>query len=221
MINFHIFKEPCCYEETLLLQEQIRERVINGELDNGLILFLEHKPVYTLGLRGNRSNILASDDFIQREGIEIHKIKRGGDITYHGPGQLVIYPIVNIKKLGFNSIKEFVVWFGEMIASVLRKNYGIDAIWNNERTGIWVKNNKIMATGLHFKNFVPVHGFALNISPNMNHFSGIIPCGITDGGITSIYKENGKIPSYAEVAAHIIESIKEKSGENLMEIELQ
>ncbi len=215
---YKIFTNSEPYGKILEMQENFRNQVLNNELENGIIMFLSHTPVYTLGIRGKRENILVSDTFLEKEKIEIFNIRRGGDVTYHGPGQLVIYPILNIKKLGFVSIKEFVIWWGELISTILQENYGIkEARWDDERTGIWIKNNKIMATGLHFKHFVPIHGFALNINPNPLHFAGIIPCGITDGGVTSIKKESGLEPLISEISEIIIKKVRSTLNKEIKE----
>jgi len=215
---YSILGENRDYAETLELMESLRDRVIEGELEEGVILFLSHLPVYTLGIRGKRENILVSEKFIKREKIEIHKTKRGGDITYHGPGQLIIYPILSIKKLGYRSIKEFVLWWGETIASFLRDQYGIkNAMWEEEKTGIWTEKGKIMAVGLHFRHFVSAHGFALNINPNMNHFGGIIPCGIKNSGISSVLAESGQHPDITKLSKELIAYIKANRFKNLRE----
>ncbi len=208
-LYYNINSVPQKYEKILELQENLRKEVLGEKRGLGIVLFLVHKPVFTLGIRGKFENILFNEDEIKKRGIDIVKIKRGGDVTYHGPGQLVIYPIINIKKAGFFSIKEFVAWWNRGISSILRKKYKINAKWTEERPGIWVENKKIMAVGLHFRKFVPIHGFALNINPNMENFAGIIPCGLKDAGVTSIKSESNKEPLVEQIANEILDFVKD------------
>lgn len=205
---YHIFSGYQDYAKMLTIQEDLRNKVIAGELEEGVFLFLEHNPVYTLGIRGKREHILMRQDEMEKRGIAVFKTKRGGDITYHGPGQLVIYPIIDIRKAGFGSVKEFVVWCGEIITSVLKEKHGVSAVWNEKQTGIWANGSKIAAVGMHFRNFVSAHGFAVNIDPDFDNFNGIIPCGIKNCGITSIMKETGKKLSAGDLGVDIINSLK-------------
>lgn len=206
---YQIFKTPQPYQKILNLQESLREKVFTDENFKGAILLLEHTPCYTLGIRGKENNILVNENFLKTKGIEIYHIKRGGDITYHGPGQLVIYIIAHIKKAGFSSIKEFTKWWAERILSAIKNEFKIEAFWDDEHPGLWTKNGKIMATGLHFSKFVSTHGFALNINPDMENFMGINPCGDVGGKVTSLYKETGKTFTHTEVAELIINNISE------------
>jgi lipoyl(octanoyl) transferase len=216
-IYYYINSEPLSYISVLELQKKLREDVLSEKRGLGIILFLVHKPVFTLGIRGDINNILLSEDEIAKRNIDVVKIKRGGDVTYHGPGQLVIYPIINIKNSGFFSIKEFVSWWNKGISDVLKEKYQINAKWREDKPGLWINNKKIMAVGLHFRKFVPIHGFALNINPNMEHFSGIIPCGLKNSGVTSIKAESGKEPSIQELAKEILGFV----GKNLNNITLK
>lgn len=216
---YHILHNPQPYEPVLILQEKLRNDVLNNKLNNGVILFLEHTPVYTLGIRGKKDNLLADADFIRREKIEIHKIRRGGDITYHGPGQLIIYPILHIKKLGFASIKSFVEWWNALISEVLHQHYNISACFDESRPGLWVDNKKLMAVGLHFRHFVPIHGFALNIDPDKNHFHGINPCGL-GSEITSIRDISGKSPAIQTLSREILSKVEQKLSLSIKELTL-
>lgn len=198
-INYRIFPDPQDYGEMLLLQERTRSEIIEGK-KSGTIYFLEHDPVYTSGLRGT------DDQFIRPlNGIPVHKIKRGGELTWHGPGQLVLYPVVDIRKAGFSSIREFVNFFGLTIESVLREYCGISkAVWIEEKAGVWVDDRKIAFSGLHFRKFVPVHGYSLNIDPDLKSFSSIVPCGMPDCKITSIKNETGKDHSMESISRQIL-----------------
>lgn len=204
---YQIFKTPQNYQKILTLQESLREKIFTDNNFEGALLFLEHTPCYTLGIRGKEENILVTNDFIKRKGIEIYHIRRGGDVTYHGPGQLVIYIIAHIKRFGASSIKDFTKWWANQILYTITKELSIEAFWNDEHPGIWTNNGKIMATGLHFSKFVSIHGFALNINPDMENFMGINPCGDKNGKVTSIFKETGKIFSHIEIAEKIINNV--------------
>lgn len=198
-INYRIFPDSQDYGEMLLLQERTRSEIIEGK-NGGTIYFLEHDPVYTSGLRGT------DDQFIRPlNGIPVYKIKRGGELTWHGPGQLVLYPVVDIRKAGFSSIREFVNFFGLTIESVLREYCGISkALWIEEKAGVWVDDRKIAFSGLHFRKFVPVHGYSLNIDPDLKSFSSIVPCGMPDCKITSIKNETGKDHSMESISRQIL-----------------
>lgn len=211
-MRYRIFTDPQNYGEMLQLQENTRQEIINGK-NGGVIYFLEHSPVYTSGLRGTE------DQFIKPlDGTPVHKIKRGGELTWHGPGQLVIYPVIDIRKGGFSSIREFVNFFGTVIEKVLREDCGImNALWVEEKAGVWVDDRKIAFSGLHFRKFVPVHGYSLNINPDLRSFSSIIPCGMPDCEITSIKSETGIDHSMESISRKILSSAQTKIP-GLMEI---
>lgn len=196
------FSNPQDYGEILSYQESLRDSVIAGKSEGG-VLFLEHFPVYTSGLRGK------AEQFIGPVGdIPVFNIRRGGELTFHNPGQLVIYPVIDFRHFGFRSIKEFVLFFAASIVSVLRGFCGVsEAEWRDEPSGIWVGDRKIGFTGLHFRKFVPIHGFSVNISNDLSPFENIIPCGIVGCRITSVEKETGNIESVNEVAKRISEII--------------
>ena len=218
---WHIFDRPQEYGAMLALQERFRDRVLAGELGEGIVLFLEHEPVYTLGIRGVEEHILMSAAERERRGIALYRTRRGGDVTYHGPGQLVIYPILDLRRCRFGSVKEFVVWWGVGMARMLDTRYDIAARWDETKTGVWVGRNKIAAVGLHVKRGVTAHGFALNCDPDPSHFTGIVPCGITDGGVTSLRRERGATVRPAELARDLLGMLAERFGaDNLKEYSL-
>lgn len=176
--------EKCPYDKALEIQYMILEKRQRGEIGDTLIL-VEHPPVITLGRRAEESNIIAPRAVMEREGIEVHQTNRGGDVTYHGPGQLVGYPIVDIKRFPI-SIRAFVRGLEEVFIQLLKEKYNIEAGRDSEHTGVWVGKNKIAAIGLAVKRGVTMHGFAFNINTKLEHFDLIVPCGITDKGVTSI-----------------------------------
>jgi len=206
------------YGEMLFLQERIRDEVRAGKWEEGVVLFLEHYPVYTIGIRGTEKHILLSSDERERRGIALYRTRRGGDVTYHGPGQLVIYPILDLRRSRFCSVKEFVVWWGDGLSRILNEQYGIPAHWDEKRTGIWVGRNKIAAVGLHVRQGVTAHGFAINLDTDLTPFGGIIPCGIADGGVTSVARERGMSPRKEEMALMIVRMLAKRYGsDNLKE----
>ena len=174
------------YKEVLELQEQLFYKRINNEISDTFIL-VEHNPVLTLGRSANRDNIVVSDRVLNDEGIEVVNIGRGGDVTYHGPGQIVGYPIINIKDKNMG-VKDFVYNIEEVIISTCKK-YELDAYRDDINNGVWVNNKKITAVGFKVKKWVTMHGFAFNINTNLDHFKYIIPCGIVGRDATSLKEE--------------------------------
>lgn len=172
------------YEDALDLQIKIQKLVTLNKFDH-VLLILEHKPVITLGSAANLSNILADPEFLKEKGVEVFQSTRGGDVTYHGPGQIVGYPILNLNDLGRDA-KEHVRKIEEMPIRMLKAEYGITAGRISGLPGVWVGNDKIMAIGCSVKHWVTMHGFALNINTDMNGFRLINPCGILDRGVTSL-----------------------------------
>ena len=191
------------YDKALKIQEKLWELRRNGIIDD-TILLLEHKPVLTLGRRGNYENILLSKEALQNEGIDVYEVSRGGDVTYHGPGQIVGYPIMDLNYLGKDS-KEFVWNIQEVIIRLLNNEYGINAERDDKKyTGVWVNDKKITAIGIAIRHWVTMHGFAFNVNTNLAHFNWITPCGITDRGVTSMEQELGQMQDMNLVYSQII-----------------
>lgn len=179
-------------QETLLAQRQA------GEIGDTLV-FTEHEPVYTLGVRRESEDHLLWDTAeLTRRGIEVIQSNRGGDITYHGPGQIVGYPIINLApRKDLHAYLRFV----EQVLINTVATFGLAADRRPGKTGIWLGPRKIAAIGVAVKKWTTYHGFALNVSPDLAPFSGIVPCGITDGTVTSIQTELGTAPDMASVKA--------------------
>ena len=156
-----------------------------------LLIFTEHSPVFTIGSRtGAESHLLWDQQTLKDRGIEVHKTNRGGDITYHGPGQLIIYPILSLHK---RDLADYLRKLEIVIIRVLQ-SFEIDAGTREGKTGIWIEDRKICAIGVAVKSWITYHGLALNINPDLSHFQGIIPCGITDGSVTSLQNEISTLP---------------------------
>lgn len=190
------------YKETWDLQKRIQQKRISGEIEDVLIL-VEHPPVYTLGKNADDRNLIATKEFLKNQGISVYKIGRGGDITYHGPGQLVGYPIFNIRELGLG-VKNYVHNLEEVIIQTLAQ-YDISAKRVEKMIGVWVEDKKIAAIGIRVSRWVTMHGFALNVQPDLAKFGGIIPCGITDKGITKMVALNSDVkwePVKKDIISH-------------------
>ena len=195
------------YAEALTIQQRVIVARKAGEIGDTLLL-LEHPPVLTLGRNSKRENVLASDEFLQAKGVELHEVNRGGDVTYHGPGQLVGYPIVDLrgdwpgKKGPHLGPVDFVRLLEEVLIRVCG-DYRVMAQRICGRTGVWtlangsVAEKKIAAIGVHVSQGVTSHGFALNVSPDMRDFQWIVPCGIADREVTSLELESPMEPAPA------------------------
>ena len=205
------------YGEALKIQEKLWELRRNGTIDDTFLL-LEHKPVLTLGRRGNYDNILLSKETLKEQGIDIYEVSRGGDVTYHGPGQIVGYPIMDLNYWGKDS-KEFVGNIQEVIIRLLCNEYGINAQRDDKKyTGVWIEDRKITAIGIAIRHWVTMHGFAFNVNTNLAHFNWITPCGITDRGVTSMEKELGQAQDMNLVYSQIIKYFCEVFNAELVEL---
>lgn len=176
------------YEPAWRAQESLVARRLAGEIPDTLI-FTEHDPVYTVGLRSGAEKHLVWDaDRLALSGIEVVKTNRGGDITYHGPGQIVVYPIVSLDT--HRDLHAYLRFLEEVLIAALAR-FGLAAARRDGLTGIWIAERKLAAIGVSVRRWVACHGFALNVAPDLAHFTGIIPCGIaaTDGTVTSLAVE--------------------------------
>ena len=181
------------YNDAWKLQKRLQSQRISGQIDDQLLL-VEHFPVYTLGKNTPREHLLTKES----DNISIIQTDRGGDITFHGPGQLVGYPILDL-----NQYKRSITWYmrelEQLIIDVL-KEYDINAERKKGLTGVWVKGKKIAALGVRISKWVTMHGFSLNINPDLKYYQGIIPCGITEYGVTSMANLlNDDVPNMSEI----------------------
>ncbi len=151
-----------------------------------IVIFLEHHPCFTVGRRGGFDHILVSSQFLEEQGIRVYETDRGGDITYHGPGQLVCYPILDLNGFG----RDVHLYANRMEETLIRTlaAFGITAGRKPEYPGVWVESAKIAAEGIGVQHWVTMHGVSLNVCPDLNHFALIIPCGISTMGVTSMAK---------------------------------
>ncbi len=195
------------YQTAYNLQLDLLEKRKNNDINDTLLL-VEHPPVFTIGTSGTSDNITVSKEFLQNSGIGVFETNRGGDITYHGPGQIVGYPILKLK-----NHKKDLHWllrsYEEVFIRLLKEEYDITAERIKGLTGVWVGDEKITAIGVGVRHWITYHGFAFNINPNLNHFSYIIPCGIMDKGVTSLKKILGYEVEEKEVMKKVIKYFAE------------
>ena len=185
------------YKNSWNYQKELQKKVLIGDCSDSII-FVEHDSVYTFGKNSDKSNLLISKD----SKIKIYETERGGEITYHGPGQIVCYPILNLK-----NFKQSVTWYMRALEEVIietLKLFKIKATRKDGLTGVWVKDKKIGAQGVRMTKWVTMHGFALNVNTDLRFFNDIIPCGIKDFGVTSIEKIIGKEQDLSLVKEHIL-----------------
>jgi len=195
------------YAEALVLQEELVARRKRDEIPDQLLL-LEHPHVITLGRAANRANVLADDATRARLGVELFETGRGGDVTYHGPGQLVGYPIVKLPP-GHQDIRRYVRNIQEVLIRAAR-DFGVEAEpRGGDFVGVWVDAEKLAAIGVRISRWVTMHGFAFNVATNLNYFQLIIPCGIRGHGVTSLQKLLGRP---VEMSA-VVESVTRHFGE--------
>jgi len=192
------------YKEAWDFQEKLFKANVDAKIENrradktvtettSHFIFCEHPHVYTLGKSGDQSNLLLSEELLKQKGATYYKINRGGDITYHGPGQIVGYPILDLDKF-FTDIHKYLRFLEEMIILTLAE-YGIEAGRYEGFTGVWLdadnplKARKISAMGVRSSRWITMHGFAFNVNTDLDYFNNIVPCGISDKQVTSLQKE--------------------------------
>lgn len=203
--------------ETAKIPDDASGNGFGDDLAEGqLLLLCEHPHVYTLGKSGNGNNLLIDPVFLERIGATYHRVDRGGDITYHGPGQLVGYPILDLEKLGLG-LKDYIHGLEQAIIDTIAR-YGIKGHRSDGATGVWLAADegkplrKIAAIGVRSSHFVTMHGFALNANPAMEYFSYINPCGFTDRGVTSIAGEIGNEVKMDDVKTKFTKEFKKVFG---------
>jgi lipoyl(octanoyl) transferase len=197
------------YFDTWQYQTEIHQKlkeekkIINNPNPSHTLIFCEHHAVFTLGRSGSQENLIVSPEYLAENSIQFYKINRGGDITYHGPGQIVGYPIFDLD-LFFNDVHKYVRLLEESVIQTL-EHYNIIGYREPGYTGVWInrghEKRKICAIGVHLSRWISLHGFAFNINTNLDHFNYIIPCGIKDEGksVTSLEKELGAKQNIEEV----------------------
>jgi len=202
--------KACWDYQEKLFNEIIQQKILNRDLPESekistknYLLFVEHPHVYTLGKSGDEKNLLVNEIQLKEKSAAYYKINRGGDITYHGPGQLVAYPILDLDNF-FTDIHKYLRFLEETIILTL-KDYGVEAGRSKGETGVWLnaddklKARKICAMGVRCSRWVTMHGWGFNVNSNLNYFNNIIPCGINDKAVTSLNKELNREIDMAEI----------------------
>jgi len=177
------------YVEALELQRSLARDRISGAIPQDILLLVEHPPVVTLGRATKEKHLVGSPEFLQSKGVEVFEVERGGDVTFHGPGQLVGYPIIDLKRH-----RQDLHWYLRKIEEALINtlaDYGIPGERNTAYTGVWTRGKKIASIGVHARDWVTWHGFALNVTTDLSYFELIVPCGIDGVVMTSIARELG------------------------------
>lgn len=216
-----VFRDLGCkkYGEVWSLQasllEGIKKAKEGGKVVPGYLLMVEHEPVYTLGKSGNEANMLIDAIQLRAKQAEFVKVDRGGDITFHGPGQLVVYPVLDLEQFGLG-IKDYVDCLEEVVIRTIAEDR-IQGERLSGATGVWIEATssharKICAIGIKCSRYVTMHGFALNVNTDLNYFNYIHPCGFIDKGVTSIEKETGKMKNMEEVKAAVKRNFEEIFG---------
>lgn len=220
-IKYHCLSELSSYKPTWDLQEKLQKEIIEDKIAkrntfDGHLIFCQHPHVYTLGRFGNENNMLLDYMKLQAKNAEFYHIDRGGDITYHGPGQLVGYPIFNLENFDIG-VKEYIFKIEESIISLLRE-YNVYGERLEGATGVWLdtdkkgKTRKICAIGVKVNRGVSMHGFAFNINTDLSYFNHINPCGFTDKAVTSMQKELQKELDFELVSKQLLENMKKIFG---------
>jgi lipoyl(octanoyl) transferase len=183
------------YGEVLELQRRLCQRRLAGEVSEDLLLLVEHQPVVTLGRATRAASLPFPPAELERRGIAVYEVERGGDVTFHGPGQLVGYPILDLREH-----REDLHWYLRSLEAGLIAGLdllGIEAAPNPGLTGVWTRGRKLASIGIHVKQWVTIHGFALNVNTDLSYFDLIVPCGIRDVVMTSVALELGRTDSAA------------------------
>jgi lipoyl(octanoyl) transferase len=207
------------FSESISIKLAARNAANHSFLPANHLLFCEHPPVYTIGKSGTEKNMLISPGQLKEQNITLFHIDRGGDITFHGPGQIVGYPIIDLEAFGL-SLKDYICLLEETIIQVLSE-YKIHAGRLKEATGVWLepegpRARKICAIGVRASRFITMHGFAFNVNTDLKYFSYINPCGFTDKAVTSLQKETGKEQNITTVKDKLLNKIAELFGMELL-----
>ena len=190
------------YSEALELQRRVARARISGEISEDVLLLVEHPPVVTLGRSAKDAHLLASGEMLTARGIELFEVERGGDVTFHGPGQLVGYPIIDLKRH-----RKDLHWYLRQVEQALidaLAEIGISADRNPGLTGVWTGGRKIASIGVHARDWVTWHGFALNVTTDLSYFDLMVPCGIQAVTMTSVERELGDRAPSADLVVRAV-----------------
>jgi lipoyl(octanoyl) transferase len=197
------------YTAALDLQQTLRRAVLEGR-HPGAILFLTHPPTLTLGRHAGMTHII-NNDGLAAPAFPVHRVQRGGDVTYHGPGQLVGYPVLSLRQIR-RGVHSFVVGLADAISRAVA-TWDVEAVWQDTTPGLWIGDDKLAAFGVHIHRQVTGHGFAVNVRPDLTHYERIIACGLAHRGITSLLNLLGPTsPTLNEVRERIRDELAEELG---------
>ena len=202
------------YGRALELQEQLRNEILAG-CRREILLLLEHPSVITLGRHADPAHVLLPISALRARGIDVCQTSRGGDVTFHGPGQLVGYPIFRLRRGVRAHMQAMAISIVEWLAGG-----GLAAEWRESTPGVWTGFDKICAFGVHVRRRIATHGFALNLSPDLDGFSTIIPCGLQTAGVTSLVRQIGSAPPLDVVARSLIGLFEKNFGVQLVEVRI-
>jgi lipoyl(octanoyl) transferase len=197
------------YNQAWDLQKEIFDLRLHNRIEDSLFL-LEHPHTYTLGKVADKENLISTKEQLQELGINVYEIDRGGDITYHGPGQIVGYPIIKLSDWKEDT-HEYLRALEEVIIQTCAE-YGLDTNRNPKYTGVWLGERKIAAIGIKVSRWITMHGFAFNVNTDLAYFGGIIPCGIKDKDVTSLQRELGKEIEINEVKEKLVKNFQKVFG---------
>lgn len=192
------------YPEALALQLAHRDAILTAGAPSTLFL-LTHPHTVTIGRHGKPANVLAPA-LLEQRGCTIHQIDRGGDVTYHGPGQLVGYPVFDLGAMRLG-VRRYLERMASALARVLA-GWGIEATWDGHEPGLWVGRDKLVAFGVHVHKNVAIHGFAMNLDPDLSFYQLILPCGLQDRGVTSVAHLTGAAPSMDDAVAATADALR-------------
>lgn len=198
------------YSHAHRFQTECVEYRLVDEMRPDIFLFAEHPPVFTLGSRGGMDSLTVSRELIEQNGLSIVQTERGGDITYHGPGQLVVYPIIHLRRAKL-SVAGYIDQLEEAMLACCR-DFGVAAGRDERNRGIWVGDDKIGSVGIRIRRGVAFHGLALNVDPSFEHFGWIRPCGLSRVGVTSIRREAGRAIDFTDVRERMIHHLQQLFG---------
>jgi lipoic acid synthetase len=206
------------YREAWDFQREVVAAKVKSDLTDVLIL-LEHTPVITLGRKGNRQHILASPEVLTTEGIQVYQVERGGEVTYHGPGQIVGYPILNLRNWR-RDVSRYIFNLEEVLIRALG-DFGIEGTRNRLNRGVWVGDSKIGSIGVAIRRWITYHGLSLNVSPNMTHYDFITPCGLQGIEATSMRELLGKEPDHRRVRDGILRHFQQVFEMELVRVDME
>ena len=193
------------YADALAFQREVARARIAGDVEDDVLLLVEHPPVVTLGRSAKSAHLLASPAYLRQQGVEVFEVERGGDVTFHGPGQLVGYPIIDLKQH-----RRDLHWYLRQVEQVLidaMATYGLQCDRKPPYTGVWIADRKIASIGVHARDWVTWHGFALNVATELRYFDLIVPCGIQSVRMTSLHAElPGERAALADVGERVVDA---------------